>query len=272
MPDASMARRFRALHASGCFTMPNAWDAGSARLLASHGFPALATTSAGLACQLGVRDAAANLSLESVLENVRSIAAAVAVPVSADLENGYADRPEEVAANVCRCAEAGAAGCSIEDWDGAAFYGAGLAVERVAAAVEAAEALGTGFVVTARAEQLLHDAPDGLEEATERLRRFGAAGAHCVYAPGLRDPEDIRQVAATVGAPLNVLVGIPGMHARAADMAALGVRRLSVGGSLMRAGLGAVDAAALEMADGRFDFPDRAIPDAKLQARFAAGG
>lgn len=263
---------FRALHDSGCFTMPNAWDAGSARLLASFGFPALGTTSAGLANQLGVADAAGELPLETALANVRAIAAAVDIPVSADFENGYADDPAGVAANVRRCAEAGAAGCSIEDWDGAAFYPESLAAERVAAAVEAADALGTGFVVTARAEQMLHRGAEGLDEAAARLARFAAAGAHCVFAPGAQGADAItRLVEAADGAPLNVLVGMTGMHARAADMEALGVRRLSVGGSLMRVALGAVVEAAEEIAEGRFDYTDGMVSDTDLQARFRAG-
>lgn len=262
---------FRDLHRAGCFTMPNAWDAGSARLLASYGFPALGTTSAGIACRLGVEDAAGHITLDRALANVREIVDAVSVPVSADFENAYADSPGAVAENIQRCASTGAAGCSIEDWDGDATYPLEQAVERVAAAVEAANGLDTGFVVTARAEQLLHAGPEALEEVVERLGRYAAAGAHCVYAPGMRDPETIREVAATVGAPLNVLVGIPGMRARAADMEQLGVRRLSVGGSLVRTGLAAVAEAAGEMAEGRFDFPDRAILNAELQARFGRG-
>jgi 2-methylisocitrate lyase-like PEP mutase family enzyme len=271
MSDPEPAATFSALHESGCFTMPNAWDAGSARLLASHGFRALGTTSAGLAYRLGIRDAAGRLPLDTVLDNVREIADAVDVPVSADFENGYADAPESVAAHVRRCAEAGASGCSIEDWDGTAFYSRELALERVSAAVEAAEALGTGFVITARAEQLVHDGPGGLEEAVERLQRFAAAGAHCVYAPGLRDEETIQSVAASAGAPLNVLVGMAGMHATTTRMTELGVRRLSVGGSLVRVALAAVDRAAAEMAGGRFEFPDHAIADPDLMARYAAG-
>lgn len=265
-------RHFRALHESGCFTMPNAWDAGSARLLASFGFPALGTTSGGLANQLGVPDAAGNLPLALVLENVAAIAGAVTIPVSADFENGYADDPESVAANVRRCAETGAAGCSIEDWSGTDFYPVEQAVERVAAAVEAVESLGTGFVVTARAEQVLHRGAEGTEEALSRLARYAAAGAHCVYAPGIRDTQTIRRMVETAGAPVNLLVGLKGMSARADDMAALGVRRLSVGGSLMRLGLTAVVRAAAEAAEGRFDFPDDAMPDAELQKRFASGG
>ena len=270
MPDPT--RRFRELHESSCFTMPNAWDAGSAKLLASHGFPALGTTSAGLAYQLGVKDAAANVPLDLVLDNIRTIAGAVDIPVSADFENGYAERPEALARNVRRCVETGAAGCSIEDWDGSKFYPAGLAAERIAAAVEAAAALDSGFVITARAERLLHGGPGGMDDVVDRLARFAAAGAHCVYAPGLRTADHIRRVAEAVDAPINVLVGIAGLHARADDMAALGVRRLSVGGSLMRTALAAVALAAQEMAHGVFDFPDRAIPEADLQAHFAARG
>lgn len=263
---------FRDLHASGCFVMPNAWDAGSAKLLAGHGFRAIGTTSGGLSLQLGVRDAQGRVSLEQCLDNVRRIAAAVDVPVSADFENGYADEPEAVARNVRACAEAGAAGCSIEDWSGTAFYDRELAVERVAAAVEAAESVGGQFVLTARAEQVLHTGPAGLDEAIERLHRFAAAGAHCVYAPGIRDREVIRSLVEDVGAPLNVLVGISGMGAGYDEMRALGVRRLSVGASLFRVGLTAVAEAAAEMGRGTFTFADRARSEDDLVGQFPQSG
>lgn len=261
---------FDTLHTSGCFTMPNVWDAGSARLLASFGFHALGTTSAGLAARLGVPDAEARITLEQALDNIRSIAAAVRLPVSADFENGYADDPEAVAINVRRCAEAGAAGCSIEDWDGSAFYPEALAVERIAAAVEAANELDSGFVVTARTEQLLHVGPSATDEAMHRLARFADVGAHCVYAPGLTDRAVIADAIASLDAPMNVLVGIAGMHARFDEMQALGVRRLSVGGSLVRACLAAALRAGEEMAEGRFDFADSAPSEAEIVQRFAA--
>lgn len=260
---------FRDLHARGCFTMPNVWDAASARLLAGHGVEALGTTSAGIALQLGVRDAGGRVSLDQCLENVTRIAGAVDIPVSADLENGYADEPEAVARSVSACAQAGASGCSIEDWSGSDFYDRELAVERVAAAVEAAEAIGPHFVLTARAEQVLHHGEDGLDEALARLERFAAAGAHCVYAPGIRDRDVIRDLVAGVGAPVNVLVGIAGMAASYEEMRALGVRRLSVGGSLSRLALTAVADAAAEMVRGDFGFPDRALSEEELLARFA---
>lgn len=260
---------FDTLHTSGCFTMPNVWDAGSARLLASFGFHALGTTSAGLAYQLGLPDAEGRITLHQALDNIRSIAAAVPVPVSADFENGYADDPDSVADNVRRCADTGAAGCSIEDWDGSKFYPRALAVERIAAAVEAANGIGSGFVVTARTEQFLHVGPSATDEAMHRIARFAEVGAHCVYAPGLTDRATIADVATSLDAPLNVLVGIAGMHARFDEMQALGVRRLSVGGSLVRVCLAAALRAGKEMAEGRFDFPDSAPGESELVERFA---
>lgn len=262
---------FRDLHAHGCFTMPNAWDAASARLLAGHGFEAIGTTSAGTALQLGVRDAGGRVSLDQCLENVARIAGAVDIPVSADLENGYADEPEAVARNVRACAQVGASGCSIEDWSGSGFYDRERAVERVAAAVEAAEAIGPHFVLTARADQVLYHGEDGLDEGLARLERFAATGAHCVYAPGIRDRDVIRDLVASVGAPVNVLVGIAGMAASYEEMRALGVRRLSVGGSLSRLALTAVAEAAAEMARGDFGFPDRALSGDELLARSPGG-
>ncbi len=266
------AAAFFALHERGTFIMPNAWDAGSARILAAKGFHALGTTSGGLACSLGRADAVREVSLDEALDNVASIATAVDIPVSADFENGYADEPEDVAANVRRCVEAGAAGCSIEDWTGdpaRGLYDENLAVERVAAAAEAA---GSDIVVTARCEALIHRYPDAFAMALQRLWRFAQVGAHCVYAPGVTAPNEIARLVKETGAPVNQLVGLSGFGATVAQMESLGVRRLSVGTSLMRATYGPLLAAAEEIQTvGTFTFPDNAPSGSAILKLFGAG-
>lgn len=257
------ARKFRELHRSGCFVLPNAWNGGSAKLLAAAGLPAIATTSAGLAYSLGCRDAAGELGLEDCLANIREIASAVALPVSADFENAYAHEPDGVAANVRRCIEAGAVGCTIEDWSGdpaLGFYDASLATERISASLEAAEASGIAFTITARSEAKLHGRPEPLKEAIERLNRFAEVGAHCLYAPGFTDRGELATLISEVDGPVNVLVGIAGMGASLDEMRDLGARRISVGGSLMRRAMTAAVDAAAEMAEGRFTFADDARP------------
>ena len=265
------ARAFFALHQAATFIMPNAWDAGSAKILASHGFKALGTTSGGFAFGLGRPDALSAVSLDEALGNIAEIAAAVDIPVSADFENGYADDPADVADNVARCVAAGAAGGSIEDWTGdpeKGFYEEDLAVERVAAAVEAA---GDAIVITARSEALLYRHPDGLAMALRRLKRFAEVGAPCVYAPGVVDPAQIAMLVLGAGAPINQLVGLPGVGATVDQMAELGVRRLSVGGSLMRATIGPLIAAAREMRDnGTFSFVDQAPSSGQILKMFEA--
>lgn len=271
-PNPEACRRFAALHESGCFTMPNAWDAGSARLLASRGFQAIGTTSAGLAFTLGVEDAASEIPLPTVLDNVRAITSAVSIPVSVDFENGYADDPEGVARNVVACAEAGAAGCSIEDWSGDAqsgLYEPTLAAERIAAACEAARGLGTGFVITARSEACLYGGEDAFDDALARCRTFAELGADCVYAPGLRDRALIKRFIDETGAPTNILVGIAGMGASFDEMRALGARRLSTGGSFARTAWATLKAVADEIAGGRFDYTNATISEADLMTAFA---
>jgi len=270
------AERFRDLHAAnGCFVMPNAWDVGSARLLAGMGFEALGSTSAGLALTRGHADQAALLPLDDTLANVAAMAHATPLPVSADFENGYADAPEQVAENIRRVAAAGAAGASIEDHTGSdarGLYEIEFAVERVAAAAEAARGLDRPFVLTARAECYLVGHEDAFRESLRRLQRFAEVGADCVYAPGVRDRDEIRVFVADAGAPVNVLVGMPGMNATLDEMRDLGVRRLSTGGSLMRATLAPLIEAAKEMQAGRFTFPDRAVPEADAVALMEKGG
>ncbi len=263
------ARAFLALHRTGTFIMPNAWDAGSAKILAFHGFKALGTTSGGFAFGLGRPDALSAVSRDEALENIAEIAAAVDIPVSADFENGYADAPADVADNVRRCVDAGAAGCSIEDWTGdteRGFYEENESVERVAAAVEAA---GSELVVTARCEALLYQHPDGFAMVLRRLQRFAEVGAPCVYAPGVTDPAQIEILVREVGAPVNQLVGVRGAGATVGQMTKLGVRRLSVGASLMRTTVGPLIAAAQEMSDkGTFTFADQAPTSGQILKMF----
>ena len=218
---------FAALHAGEPFLIPNPWDAGSARVLEALGFRALATTSSGFAFSLGRLDGGA--TLEEVCRHVASLDAATALPISADLENGYSARPEDAARAVRQAAEAGAVGGSIEDWDAqVGLYERDRAAERVAAAADAARRLGFPFVLTARAENHIRGNPD-LEDTIERLRAYQAAGADVLYAPGLRNAEEIRAVCAAVSKPVNVLAVA---ELGVAEIAAAGAQRISVGGAL----------------------------------------
>jgi 2-methylisocitrate lyase-like PEP mutase family enzyme len=251
---AALVDRFRTAHVPGKpLLMPNPWDRGSARLLAHLGFAALATTSSGFAGTLGRLDG--SVSRDEALAHAASIVSAVAVPVSADLENGYADDPAAVASTVAAAAAAGLAGCSIEDYgpDDDSIYQFGLAVDRVAAAASAAHD-GAGLVLTARAENYLHGRPD-LDDTIARLQAFGEAGADVLYAPGLRAADDIHRVVATVDRPVNVLI-LPG-GPTVAELAAAGVARVSVGGAFSLAALGAVVRAGRELLDqGTYSFFD----------------
>lgn len=240
IPDAAArAERFADLHRAGCFLLPNAWDAGSARLLASLGPAALATTSAGAAWVLGRQDSA--LSRAESLANAAAILAETDLPVSADLEDGFGPGPEDCALTVRAAGEAGLAGCTIEDTTrdpAAPIHGFDDAVARVRAAVAAARALGRPFVLTARAENFLHGRPD-LEDTLRRLTAFAEAGADCLYAPALPDMDAIRRVVAAVAPkPVNVLIGPRSGPLPMADLAAAGVRRVSLGGALARAAYG----------------------------------
>jgi 2-methylisocitrate lyase-like PEP mutase family enzyme len=235
-------QQFRALHAAGCFVMPNPWDVGSAKLLASLGFPALATTSSGFAASLGKRDQHA--TCDELITHVAAITAAIDVPINADSERLYSDTIDGIAGTVNRLAEAGAAGCSIEDYDPAthAIDPLDLATERVAAA--AAAATRHGIVLTARAEAHLYG-PADIDQTITRLIAFRDAGADVVYAPGLRNLADISRVVQAVGAPLNVLAtpNAPSVP----ELAAVGVRRVSTGGALAWAAYGAAVRGALEL-------------------------
>ena len=259
---------FRSLHERpGIFIIPNPWNAGSAKILAALGFEALATTSAGYAFNAGRRDSALDLTREGILENAREIVNATELPVSADLQNGFGDAPEACSATIRQAAEAGLAGGSIEDSKGEGenpIYDFGLAVERVAAAAEAARSC--GFMLTARAENFLYDRPD-LEDTIRRLRAFAEAGADVVYAPGLTTLEAIREVCASVSKPVNVLMGLTGTTFTVDEITAAGAKRISVGASLARAALGAFVRAAREMKDqGTFTYAQKAISGAEVGA------
>lgn len=272
--QAQKAEAFRALHERpGAFIIPNPWDAGTARLLASLGFEALATTSLGLANALGRVDGTNSVSRREVLENCRAIAAATHLPVSADLENCYADAPREAAEMIRLAAEAGVVGGSIEDATGDAsrpIYDFALAVERVQAAVEVARALPFRFTLTARAENLLHGRLD-LDDTIKRLQAFEKAGADVLYAPGLRDLASIRAVASAVSRPINVVMSQADPAITLAQLAEAGAKRVSVGGSLSRLALAGFLEAAREMkASGSFTWVRRAVPRAELEALFKA--
>jgi 2-methylisocitrate lyase-like PEP mutase family enzyme len=237
MPNAE---EFRDLHHSGeILLMPNAWDVGSAKLLAHLGFRALATTSSGSAAALGHLDG--TLGRETVLVHCGELARAVDVPVSADLENGFADDPAGVAETIRLVTTTGVVGASVEDWDGAAIYERSLAAERVRAAVEATAG---SLVITARAENLIHGVHD-LDDTIARLQAYQQAGADVVFAPGIRDAEQVRAVVSSVDVPVSVLArsGLPSV----AELAELGARRLSVGGAFAFAAYGALVDAAHEI-------------------------
>ncbi len=236
------AEQFKALHRSGCFVIANAWDAGSARILAQQGFKALATTSAGLAFMLGRRDGEAAVSRDDALANARAIAGATALPVSADLEDGYGPSPEDCAATVRAAIAAGLCGCTIEDTTAdpaAPLHGFDHAVARIAAAVREARAAPHPFVLTARAENFLHGRAD-LDDTIRRLVAFAEAGADCLYAPALPSMDAIRAVVAAVAPrPVNVLTGPRDGLVPLSALAQAGVRRVSVGGAPARAAYGA---------------------------------
>jgi 2-methylisocitrate lyase-like PEP mutase family enzyme len=249
------AETFRELHlAPGAFVIPNPWDPGTAKMLHKMGFKALATTSAGYAFSQGRVDG--TTGRDEMLAHCREIVAATPLPVSADLENGFFDSPEEVAATITAAAEAGLAGASIEDATGRPedpIYDFTLAVERVVAAVEAARALDFPFTFTARAENFLFGRAD-LEDTIQRLSAFEAAGADVLYAPGLKDLDSIGQVCRAVGTPVNVVMGLAGLEATLDELAAVGVKRISLGSTYARLAYGAFLAAARQTVEtGRFD-------------------
>ena len=260
--------RFRQLHQSGCFVLPNPWDVGSARVLVQLGFPALATTSSGFAWTLGRPDN--HVSLEEALAHFRAISSAVDVPINADFEGGFAVEPEGVAANAASATATGIAGLSIEDSTGDAanpLFDFNLSVERVKAARAAIDASNTGVLLTARSEGFIVGRPD-LAETIRRLTAYAAAGAECLYAPGLRNMSDIKVVVEAVSPkPVNVLAGSD--FTTVAELAAAGVRRISVGGALARTAWTGFVAAAKEIAEkGTFSALGLAIPFGEINGYF----
>lgn len=260
---------FRRLHESGCFVIPNPWDVGSARMLARLGFRALATTSSGFAWTLGRADN--RVTLDEALAHFSALSEGVDVPVNADFEGGFAVEPEDVAANVTRAVATGIAGLSIEDSTGYPadpLFDFELAVERIRAARGAIDASGTGVLLVGRSEGYIVGRPD-LAETIRRLTAYAEAGAECLYAPGLRSMADIRAVVDAVAPrPVNVLVG--GDFTTVTELAALGVRRISVGGALARAAWGGFLRAATEIAErGTFEGLNEGVPFADLDGSFA---
>jgi 2-methylisocitrate lyase-like PEP mutase family enzyme len=261
-------KAFRALHErAGAFVIPNPWNAGTAMILTALGFEALATTSAGYAFAVGRADLSSELTREGILENAKSIVEATHLPVSADLGDGFGRSPEMCATTIRLAADVGLAGGSIEDATGDPddpIYEFQLAVERLAAAAEAAH--DCQLLLTARAENFLHGRPD-LGDTIRRLQSFAEAGADVLYAPGLPGLEAIREVCASVPKPVNVLMGLKGATYSVQELAAAGVKRISVGGALARAALGTFVRAAREVKEkGTFTFAADALPHAEATA------
>ena len=269
---AGKAARFRQLHERGVFVIANAWDAGSARMLAGLGFEAIATSSGAHANTLGRHDG--RVAREEAIAHGRAVAEAVEVPVSADLEKGFGDAPEAAAETIRRAGEAGLAGGSIEDGTGdkaAPVYDLAQAAERVAAAAEAARSLPNGFVLTARAENFIVGRPD-LDDTIRRLQAFERAGADVLFAPGLPTLEAVRSVCAAVSRPVNFMAGIRGKSFSVAELQAAGVRRVSLATSLYRAAMTGLLAAAREVRErGTFDYLEASATSAEI-ARFMRQG
>ncbi len=268
------AIEFQQLHADGnCFIMANAWNAGSAVLLEQAGFGAIGTTSAGIAYSHAYADAEAALSFESALQETHEIADAVGIPVSMDSENAYADAPQAVFENMKRIAATGVVGASIEDYCGDRqnpLYDLELAVDRVRAAKEAVTDLDYPFVLTARAECYLYGSSNPFEDSVERVNRYREVGADCLYVPGIRDIDTIRELVAAADGPVNVVMGLSGTPISLAELRQAGVTRISIGGSLARATMGLVRRAAQEMLEqGSFNFANEQIPDAELCKLFS---
>ena len=269
----SAIARFRELHAAGCFVLPNPWDIGSAIYLEHLGFKALATTSAGFAFTRGLQDSVAAVPRDLMLDHVREMAAATSLPVNADFQTGYADEPEGVAANVVRCIATGVAGLSIEDASGNSavpLYDFVLAVERIKAARAAIDASGIPVLLTARCEAWLVGQPDPLRVALERLVAFAEAGADCLYAPGVGEPDEIAAIVKAVSPkPVNVLVSTGNSTLSVSQLTDLGVRRISVGAALARVAWGAVMRASRRIKEtGSFDSFHDAAPFNELNDLF----
>lgn len=267
------AQAFRDLHlADDTFLMPNAWSAGSARVLAECGFQAIGTTSAGIAFSRAIADYSDQLDRDIALLDTAAIVAAIDLPISADTENGYGDTPEQIAESLRLFVEAGAVGVSIEDHDTAhhCLFDREQAAERVAAARAGCDASGLPVTLTARAECFLLNHPDPLREAIERANRYREAGADCLYVPAVTAPDEIATLVREIDAPINVVMGLAGAPLSVVQLRDLGVRRISVGGSLARATFGLIRRAGEEMLrDGTFSYASGQIPDAELCALFS---
>jgi 2-methylisocitrate lyase-like PEP mutase family enzyme len=270
--QSTAVAEFRALHQSGCFVLPNPWDIGTAVYLQHLGFKALATTSAGFAFSRGQPDA--GVSLDEMLPHIAEIVAATPLPVNADFLNGFADEPEHVAVNVTRCLQAGVAGLSIEDNSGnsaAPLYEKELAIERIRAARHAIDAFGIPVVLTGRCEAWLVGTSDPLRVVLDRLVAYADAGADCLYAPGVQEPDEIAQIVKAVSPkPVNVLVSGFNRELTLSQVADLGVRRISVGSGLAAVAWGAFIRAAREIAEhGTFSGFAGAVPFAEINDLFA---
>jgi 2-methylisocitrate lyase-like PEP mutase family enzyme len=253
--QSSAVAAFRLLHESGCFMLPNPWDRGSARYLDHLGFKALATTSSGFAFSQGMPDDVKVITIDRMLQHFRDMASATSLPVNADFQNGYADDPDDVFQNVRRCVETGVAGLSIEDSTGnraTPLYERATAIERVKAARSAIDQSGVPVILTARCEAWLVGDSNAQQTVLDRLVAYADAGADCLYAPGARDPEDVRAIVNSVAPkPVNALVSSPGLTVM--QVAELGVRRISVGSALARVAWGAfINAAKTIMDEGSF--------------------
>jgi len=273
MSQSSTIEEFRALHASGCFVLPNPWDVGTARYLHHVGFKALATTSAGFAFSRGLPDSVSAIPCDLMLAHVTEVASATSLPVNADFQNGYADEPDGVGANVARCIATGVAGLSIEDASGDVakpLYEFNQAVDRIKAARAAIKASGVPVILTARCEAWLVGDPDPLRTSLERLVAFAEAGADCLYAPGASKPEEIAAIVKAVAPrPVNVLVSTNNCDLRVSQLTDLGVRRISVGSALARVAWGAFIRAAGSIREtGRFDSLADAASFAELNDLF----
>ncbi|WP_328324201.1 isocitrate lyase/phosphoenolpyruvate mutase family protein [Kribbella sp. NBC_00382] len=265
---------FQELHeATTGFVMPNAWDAGSAVLLVEAGFPAIATTSAGIAFSLAkgdhtLPDGAKAVSREQMFERIQQIVEAAGVPVSGDLEDGYGESPEQVAETITLAREAGLAGGNIEDYDGHALYAEQLSVDRIVAAREAA---GPDFVLTARTDGQLLKTPTALADSIRRANLYRAAGADCLYVPGVNDLDSISTLVKELDGPVNVVLGLGTSTLTTHQLLAAGVQRISLGGSIARAALGFIRAAANELQTaGTMTFAADQIPQAELNQLFGS--
>ena len=253
--------------------MPNAWDPGSACILAASGFQCLATTSAGIAYSLGQPDFEGCVSRSQMMERIHLIATAVTLPVSADLEAGFGAAPEDVAETIRLAIQAGVVGGNIEDLSGdphTPLFDLELAADRIRAAREAAERSGIPFTLTARTDCYLANVPSPFAEAVRRANRFREMGADCLFIPGVKDAQTIAALVREIDGPINVVMGLTGSAFTVPELNSLGVRRISIGGSLARSTLGLVRRAAQEMREqGSFSFAEQQIPDAELCDFFA---